>query len=88
MHPDSASMASGAARPTRARRRADDWQRDIRTRATAVGATPTTFYNVGGYINPSDQFSLLFSAGHSIAGQSHAIGYVGLYYTYPTPTKP
>jgi hypothetical protein len=55
--------------------------------ATAVGSTPTTFYNVGGYINPSDQFSILFSVGHSIAGQSHAIGYVGLYYTYPRPAK-
>jgi hypothetical protein len=55
--------------------------------ATAVGSTPATFYNVGGYINPSDQFSILFSVGHSIAGQSHAIGYVGLYYTYPRPAK-
>lgn len=51
--------------------------------ATAIGGMPTTFYNVGGSINPSDQFSILFSVGHSIAGQSHAIGYVGVYYTYP-----
>ena len=56
--------------------------------ATGIGATPTTFYNVGGYINPSNQFSILFSVGHSVAGQSHAIGYFGLYYTYPQPTGP
>jgi hypothetical protein len=53
--------------------------------ATAAGTTPTTFYNVGGYINPSSQFSILFSLGHSVSGQSHAIGYVGLYYTFPRP---
>jgi hypothetical protein len=56
--------------------------------ATAVGMTATTFYNVGGYINPSDQFSILFSVGHSVAGQSHAIGYAGLYYTFPRPARP
>jgi hypothetical protein len=49
----------------------------------AIGATPTTFYDVGGYINPSNQCSILFSLGHSVAGQSHAIGYFGLYYTFP-----
>ncbi len=55
--------------------------------ATAVGSKATTFYNVGGYINPSDQFSILFSVGHSVAGQSHAIGYFGLYYTFPRPAQ-
>jgi hypothetical protein len=54
----------------------------------AIGTTATTFYNVGGYINPSDQFSILFSLGHSVSGQSHAIGYFGLYYTFPRPAKP
>jgi hypothetical protein len=53
---------------------------------TAIGTTSTTFYNVGATINPSDQFSILVSLGHSITGQSHAIGYFGLYYTYPRPT--
>jgi len=56
--------------------------------ATAVGSTATTFYNVGGYINPSDQFSILLSVGHSVAGQNHAIGYVGLYYTFRRPAQP
>lgn len=51
--------------------------------ATAVGTSATTFYNVGGSINPSDQFSILFSLGHSVAGASHAIGYLGLYFTFP-----
>lgn len=55
---------------------------------TAVGSTATTYYNVGGYINPSDQFSILFSVGHSVAGQNHAIGYFGLYYTFPRPAQP
>lgn len=56
--------------------------------ATALGATPTMFYNVGGYINPSNQFSILFSLGHSVAGRSQAIGYFGLYYTFPRPSDP
>jgi hypothetical protein len=56
--------------------------------ATAVGATATTFYNVGGYINPTTQFSILFSVGRSVSGQSHAIGYFGIYYTYPRPSAP
>jgi hypothetical protein len=56
--------------------------------ATAAGATGTTFYNVGASINPSDQFSILVSLGHSVAGQSHAIGYFALYYTYPRPQHP
>ena len=56
--------------------------------AAAVATTPTTFYNVGGVINPSDQFSILFSVGHSVSGQSHAIGYVGLYYTFPRSAAP
>jgi len=56
--------------------------------STALGSTPTTFYNVGGYLNPSSQFSILFSLGHSLAGQSHALGYFGLYYTYPRPAGP
>jgi hypothetical protein len=56
--------------------------------ATAAGTTATTFYDIGGYINPSNQFSILVSLGHSVAGQSHAIGYFGLYYTFPRPANP
>lgn len=60
----------------------------FRQGATAIGATPTTFYNLGASINPSSQFSVLVSLGHSLSGQSQAIGYVGLYYTYPKPAGP
>jgi hypothetical protein len=56
--------------------------------ATAIGLTPTTFYNVGAYINPTQQFSILLSAGHNVTGQNHAIGYFGLYYTFPKPAGP
>jgi len=55
--------------------------------ATAAGLTPATFYNVGGYVNPSDQFSILFSIGHSVAGAPHALGYFGLYFTFPRPER-
>lgn len=56
--------------------------------ATAIGTSATTFYNVGAYVNPSSQFSVLVSLGHSVAGQNHAIGYLGLYYTFPRPAGP
>jgi hypothetical protein len=56
--------------------------------ASAVGTTATTFYNIGGTISPSSQFNILVSLGHSVAGQSHAIGYFGLYYTFPRPASP
>ena len=55
---------------------------------TAVGTNGTTFYNVGGSANPSEQFSILFSVGHGVAGQNHAIGYIGLYHTFPRPAQP
>lgn len=56
--------------------------------ATSAGLTPTTFYNVGGYVNPSPQFSILVSVGHSTSGRSQSIGYFGLYYTFPRPAGP
>ncbi len=56
--------------------------------ATANGLPPTTFYNVGGTIDASNQFSVLLSLGHSVSGRAQSIGHVGLYYTYPRPAKP
>lgn len=50
--------------------------------------TQWAFYNVGAYINPSSQFSILVNLGHSVAGQNHAIGYFALYYTFPRPSNP
>ena len=38
--------------------------------------------NAGGSCRLADNLSLLFSAGHSIAGASHLIGYLGLYQTW------
>lgn len=31
--------------------------------------------------------SVLFSGGHSIAGQTHTVTYFGLYYTFPHPAE-
>ncbi|HZZ00742.1 MAG TPA: hypothetical protein VFE36_14335 [Candidatus Baltobacteraceae bacterium] len=48
--------------------------------ATTIGGRYETFYNVGGYYKPSDTVNVLFSVGHTIAGDDHAIGYIGLYF--------
>lgn len=48
--------------------------------ATTAGGRYSTLYNVGGYLKPSDTVNVLFSIGHSIAGDDHAVGYVGLYF--------
>ncbi len=37
--------------------------------------------NLGGYLKFSENFSLLFSLGHSISGERNAIWYLGLYWT-------
>lgn len=52
--------------------------------AQAADARETTFWDGGGYLNfPSIKgLSLLFMTGHTIAGESHTIGYLGLYYTW------
>lgn len=38
--------------------------------------------NFGGYYNFTEHFSLLFSAGHSVAGDNHFLWYFGLYWTW------
>jgi len=38
--------------------------------------------NAGGFYNFTENFCLLFSAGHSIQGDSHTVGYLGLYWTW------
>ncbi len=38
--------------------------------------------NFGGYYNFTEHFSLLFSAGHSVAGDNHLLWYFGLYWTW------
>jgi hypothetical protein len=38
--------------------------------------------NVGGQYNFSEHCSLLFSGGHSVAGDDHALWYLALYWTW------
>jgi len=38
--------------------------------------------NFGGTFSVNEHFSLLFSAGHSIAGEEHTLWYFGLYWTW------
>ena len=42
----------------------------------------THLLNFGGIYNFRDGFCLLFTAGHSIQGDSHTVGYLGLYWTW------
>ncbi|MGE5235233.1 MAG: transporter, partial [Acidobacteriota bacterium] len=72
-------------------------QRDLSSRLTLGGELFTqgadtadghgsTFANLGGYVNFTPGFSLLFSAGHTLAGERHTIAYLGLYWTWgPSP---
>ena len=39
-------------------------------------------FNFGGAYNVSEHFSLLFSGGHSIAGDNHTLWYFALYWTW------
>ena len=42
----------------------------------------THLVNAGGSYNFNDNFSLLFTAGHSFQGESHTVAYIGLYRTW------
>jgi hypothetical protein len=53
----------------------------------AVGGRGSTYYNVGGYYNPTTQLNVLFSIGHTFIGERHAVQYFGLYYTFPRPAE-
>ena len=53
--------------------------------ASSINAQHATFANIGGYYNDISACggcSLLFRAGHSIAGESHTTAYLGLYWTW------
>ena len=54
----------------------------FRQNALAVDQPSYTLLNAGGYLNFSQNFSLLFSAGASVAGARHTVGYLGLYWTW------
>ncbi|HUK13171.1 MAG TPA: transporter, partial [Thermoanaerobaculaceae bacterium] len=53
--------------------------------ADAVGGRGSTIANLGGYLDFTKEFSLLFSVGHSVAGEGHTIAYLGLYWTWGPP---
>jgi len=48
--------------------------------ASAVDSRAYTMLTVGGYYNFNKHFSLLFSTGHSIIGEAHLQGYVGVHW--------
>ena len=50
--------------------------------AQTVGARQTTFTDAGGYYNIRENLSVLFMLGHTVSGDRHAIGYLGLYHTW------
>jgi hypothetical protein len=53
----------------------------------AVGGPGSAITNVGGSINFTERFNLLFSVGRSISGERHTVWYLGLYWT-GGPEKP
>ena len=54
----------------------------FRQNALAADQPGYTVLNAGGYLNFSENFSLLFSAGGRIAGARHTVAYLGLYWTW------
>jgi len=50
--------------------------------AQEIAGRESTFIDVGGYFNFKDNVSLLFMLGHTVAGERHTVGYLGLYYTW------
>ena len=54
----------------------------FRQNALSIGARGYTLLNLGGYYNFTPDVSLLFSAGRSVAGEQHAVAYLGLYWTW------
>jgi len=49
--------------------------------ADAIGGPGSTLANVGGSINFTEKFNVLFSIGHSISGERDTVWYLGLYWT-------
>jgi hypothetical protein len=47
-----------------------------------AGGRQSTFADAGGYYNVRQNLSLLFMLGHTISGERHTVGYLGLYYTW------
>ena len=49
--------------------------------SNATDGRATTAANLGGYIKFTEDFNLLFSAGHSVSGARNTFWYLGLYWT-------
>jgi hypothetical protein len=47
----------------------------------AVGGRGFTLVDVGGSVNFTEKFNLLFSGGRSVSGPRHTAWYLGLYWT-------
>ncbi|MDD2357581.1 MAG: transporter [Thiovulaceae bacterium] len=47
-----------------------------------VDGMSATILNFGGFYKFTPDFNLLFSAGRSINGESHTVGYIGLWWTF------
>jgi hypothetical protein len=67
-------------------------QRDLSKRLTLGGEifaqgkssddiSSSALFNVGGYFKITPNFLVLFTGGHSFAGGTHMVGYLGLYWT-------
>ena len=52
-----------------------------REKDTVDGAA-TALLNFGGFYKFSPDFNLLFSAGNSISGENHTVGYLGLWWSF------
>lgn len=50
--------------------------------AQIVGGRHATFVDPGGYFNVRENLSMLFMLGHTVSGERHTVGYLGLYYTW------
>jgi len=50
--------------------------------ADAEGGRGGAILNAGGMLDLGPGFSLLFSAGHTVAGERHGVAYLGLYWTW------
>lgn len=47
----------------------------------AIGSNPAAAFNVGGSINPTEKFHIIFSVGHSLVNEPFTTTYVGLLWT-------
>jgi hypothetical protein len=56
--------------------------------AITADGSASVILNAGGFYNFNKNFSLIFTVGHSIAGQNHLISYLGLHWTFGNVSPP